>query len=131
MSFQCLVRCNVYEIENDGKYASYKEDIELTLNMDQAAKILFRFEDYHIMIGDFKLRMYTDKNKNTTLTYSLFKRDEMGKVYEYLITNTNQFISNVHEGYFRLLAMNKFSSILEFNFENELDPDEVEDEFES
>jgi hypothetical protein len=50
--------------------------------------------------------------------------------YVYIITNLVQTLSKIHEGYFRLISMNKINDIMEFDFNIPEDNDEIHEEFE-
>lgn len=119
MKFTVIARCKVYE---EGK-ESYTEDLELTINQEQAMGILMRFSPSHFALGDYKLSFHLDQY-GATDGILLLKDDK-----KYIITNINQFISEVHEGYFRLLALDKFSSILEYDFSSTIDEENITDEF--
>lgn len=117
MKFTVVARCRVYE---DDK--SYTEDLEFTLDKNQAAMFLFRFCQNPFAIGEYKIML---KENNGTLNAITFTDNERKR---YIVTNMNQFISNIHEGYFRILAMDKISSIIEFDFDQTYNED-IEDEF--
>lgn len=102
----------------------YKEDINFEFNKIEASNFLFKFSPYI-----FKYKQYQ----------VIFKYNEKGKLssiiltdddYIYIITNIIQFLTELHEGYFRLLTMEKVNSILEFDFNTEfIESDEIKDEF--
>lgn len=102
----------------------YKEDINFEFNKIEASNFLFKFSP-----SIFKYKQYQ----------VIFKYNEKGKLssiiltdenYIYVITNLTHFLTELHEGYFRLLTMEKVNSILEFDFSTEfIESDEIEDEF--
>ena len=121
MKFKVTARCKVYNRVT--KENSHTEDIELTLDKKQAMGMLIRFAPPYFMIDEFKVAFHSSDG-NTIDSIILIKGDE-----NYIITNMNQFISEIHEGYFRLLSLEKFSSILEYDFDVK-DNSDIKDEFE-
>ena len=100
-----------------------KVDIVLYLDEKTAGNFLFRFTMPTFKIDDYSVGISFDEYhrlKNIVLT----KDDSI-----YVVTNKKKVISEIHEGYFRLIAMSKLNSILEFDFNIEED-DEIHEEFE-
>jgi hypothetical protein len=110
MKFTVIARCKVYE--EDGFEELCTEDLELTFNKDQAMGVFFRFVPSYFMLEDYKVCVKYDDLADMKNTVIMLVKD--GK--KYIVTNISQFISEVHEGYFRLLSLDKFSSIMEYDF---------------
>ena len=121
MEFTVTARCRVYDKSDDSK-EPYTEDIDLHLNKDQAMGLLLRFAPSHFALDEFKISFHKDGIGD--IDGIILIKDNK----HYVIKNTNQFISDVHEGYFRLLMLNKLSSLLEMP-EIAFDDSEVVDEF--
>ena len=129
-SFGITFKTNKYpkidkSINQDGVITDKVEkiDIELNLTETDAANFLFKFTPNGFKIGEYNVLITFDgyhKLKNIVLN----KED-----YIYIVYNMNQVISQIHEGYFRLITMNKINSILEFDFNIDED-EEIHEEFE-
>ena len=101
-----------------------KIDLEFELDDKTAGNFLFRFFPSMFKLNGYNVCMRYDnsfKLKNVVLA-----KDD----YVYIVSDTLKFLSDVHEGYFRLIAMNKVNDILEFDFNLEEDYDEIHEEFE-
>ena len=129
VTFSVIARCKKFEtgVDITQNTQSEKVDIELNFDMERAMRFLFRFFEPGLMIDDYKVIL---KNNMTGKfeCIALFK-DE----YTYIVLNENQVINDVIKGYNYLVAMNKVTDILDFDFnaalEFQQDNSEVEDEF--
>lgn len=100
-----------------------KVDIELELDVKTAGCFLFKFYTSLFKIGEYNVGMRYDECHR--LKNIVFTKDD----YIYIVYNMSQVLSEIHEGYFRLVAMGKFNSILEFDFSIEED-ESIHEEFE-
>lgn len=101
-----------------------KLTLNFSLSEKEAGYFLFKFTPGLFKLKDYKVGMIFDethKLKNIVL----YKDD-----YVYIVTNIVRLLSEIHEGYFRLISMNKFNDILEFDFNIPEDNDEIHEEFE-
>ena len=129
VEFSVIARCKKFEtgVDITPNTQSEKVDVELHFDMERAMRFLFRFFEPGLMIDDYKVIL---KNNMTGKfeCIALFK-DE----YTYIVLNENQVINDVIKGYNYLVAMNKVTDILDFDFnaalEFQQDNSEVEDEF--
>ena len=112
-------------INHDGVLKDKIEKVDLDFNIDlkMASNFIFKFTPSIFKLEDYTV-MY--KYNNNILKYIVLSKDN----YVYIVNNTMKLLSDIHEGYFRLLAMNKFNDILEFDFNLEEDTDEIHEEFE-
>ena len=90
-----------------------------------AASILFKFGPDAFALGQYKVLLkYNEKHNLTCIT--LHKDDDM-----YIISNHNQVLNDIHDGYIRLKVMDKLNDIMSFDFKAALDiMDPPVDEFE-
>jgi len=101
-----------------------KVDIKLSLDERSAADFLFKFSPSIFILDGYTIGMKYDKYhklKNIVLT----KDNNV-----YVVTNMIKLFSDIHEGYFRILTMNKINDIMEFDFNLEEDYDDIHEEFE-
>ena len=130
-SFSVIARCKKFEtgVNITPDMQSEKVDVELHFDMERAMRFLFRFFEPGLMIDDYKVIL---KNNMTGKfeCIALFK-DE----YTYIVLNENQVIHDVLKRYNYLVAMDKVTDILDFDFNAALEfqqnNNEVEDEFEN
>lgn len=100
-----------------------KIDLEFELDEQMAGNFLFKFSPSMFELEDYKVGIRYDqyfKMINIILT----KDDDV-----YIVTNMIELLSKIHEGYFRLIAMQKLNDIMEFDFNIEED-EEIHEEFE-
>lgn len=128
--FEVTFKMNKYpkedsSIQHEGVLSDKMEKVDITLKLSakQAACFLFRFYTSMFKIDNYNIAMRYDEYHK--LRNIIFIKDD----YIYIVYNMNQVLVDIHEGYFRLLAMDKFNSILEFDFDIEED-DEIHEEFE-
>ena len=129
--FSVIFNVNKYPKEDpsiitEGTIQDKVEKLELEFEMDEkmAGNFLFKFSPSMFKLEDYNIGMRYDqffKLKNIILT----KDDSI-----YIVTNIVKLLSDIHEGYFRILSMNKFNDILEFDFNLDEDYDEIHEEFE-
>ena len=129
--FSVIARCKRFEagVDITPNTPSEKVDVELHFDMERAMRFLFRFFEPGLMIDDYKVILKSNMTGNFECI-ALFK-DE----YTYIVLNENQVINDVIKGYNYLVAMNKVTDILDFDFNAALEfqqnNNEVEDEFEN
>lgn len=122
LSFTVIARCKIFEKGLDESY-DVKEDIELEFDREKALKFLLRFSESAMIIGEYKMMFkYNDKHLVTGIV--LFKQDKV-----YMVTNTQQVVSDIIKGYEYLVTMDKVSDIMSFDFNAAMDFSDVEDEF--
>lgn len=130
-SFSVIARCKKFEtgVDITQNIQSEKVDIELNFDIERAMRFLFRFFEPGLMIDDYKVILKNNMTGNFECI-ALFK-DE----YTYIVLNENQVINDVIKGYNYLVAMDKVTDILDFDFNAALEfqqnNNEVEDEFEN
>ena len=129
--FSVIARCKKFEtgVDITPNTPSEKVDVELHFDMEKAMRFLFRFLEPGLMIDDYKVIL--KNNMTGKFEYIALFKDE----YTYIVLNENQVINDVIQGYNYLVAMNKVTDILDFDFNAALEfqqnNDEVEDEFEN
>jgi len=121
--FSVIARCKKFEKDAIGRDMFEKLDIDLHFNIEQAERFLFRFYDPILLIDDYKLA-FKYNNKNELIGITLYQDD-----YIYIVTNPNQIIVDIIEGYFKLKSLDKFTDILDYDFRTEIDLKDVEDEY--
>ena len=130
-SFSVIARCKKFEtgVDITPNIQSEKVDVELHFDIERAMRFFFRFFEPGLMIDDYKVILKNNMTGNFECI-ALFK-DE----YTYIVLNENQVINDVIKGYNYLVAMNKVTDILDFDFNAALEfqqnNNEVEDEFEN
>ena len=128
-SFSVIARCKKFEtgVDITPNTQSEKVDVELHFDIERAMRFLFRFFEPGLMIDDYKVIL--KNNMTGKFEYIALFKDE----YTYIVLNENQVINDVIKGYNYLVAMNKVTDILDFDFnaalEFQQDNSEVEDEF--
>ena len=131
VTFSVIARCKKFEtgVDITPNTPSEKVDVELHFDMERAMRFLFRFFEPGLMIDDYKVILKSNMTGNFECI-ALFK-DE----YTYIVLNENQVINDVIKGYNYLVAMNKVTDILDFDFNAALEFQqkdyEIEDEFEN
>jgi hypothetical protein len=102
-----------------------KVDIDLTFDIDKAELFLFRFFADGLIINGYKLLFKTNDTRGVT-GIILFKDD-----YIYIVSNTNQFINQISEGYKNLIVLDYNVKVMSVDFGAILDniANNVEDEF--
>ena len=130
-TFSVIARCKRFEagVDITPNTPSEKVDVELHFDMEKAMRFLFRFFEPGLMIDDYKVIL--KNNMSGKFEYIALFKDE----YTYIVLNENQVINDVIKGYNYLVAMNKVTDILDFDFNAALEfqqnNNEVEDEFEN
>ena len=122
-TFSIVARCKKFNKSEAGEPIT--EDIVLMFNEVAAASILFKFGPDAFAFGQYKVLLkYNEKHNLTCIT--LHKDDDM-----YIISNHNQVLNDIHDGYIRLKVMDKLNDIMSFDFKAALDIiDPPVDEFE-
>lgn len=125
LGFTVIARCT--HIENDGTVKP-KMDFELDLNMEQAQSFLMRFgPDSLELDNDIKVLFYRGHVENSPSGIIICAHDDGN----YIVDNYNQLMRDIHEGYMKLYALDKFSTILEFDFEEGLSFQQEQDDTET
>lgn len=106
-------------IKQEGVLSDKKEKVDLEFELDEkmAANFLFRFTPSIFKLEDYNVAI----SKSIILT-----KDN----YVYIVTNSLKLLSDIHEGYFRIITMNKINDIMEFDFNIPEDTDTIHEEFE-
>ncbi len=122
--FTVIARCKKFDRNrSESDFVDEKEDIELSFDLEKAARFLFRFYSHAFNIGEYKILFKTSENGELQ-GISLFQGD-----YIYLVLNTNQVINDVLKGYNYLITMNKVVDIMEFDFDAAIDNSNIDEEF--
>lgn len=113
-------------INTEGRITDKMEKMELEFELDEkmAGNFLFKFSPSMFELGDYKVGIRFDqffKMINIILT----KDDDV-----YIVTNMVELLSKIHEGYFRIISMQKLNDIMEFDFNLQEDYDDIHEEFE-
>lgn len=102
-----------------------KVELEFELNKNDAGNFLFKFSPSIFNLNGYAVGIkYDDQNRLKNII--LAKDNDV-----YLVTDIIKLLSDIHEGYFRILTMNKINDIMEFDFNLEEDYDEIHEEFEN
>lgn len=120
--FSIVARCKKFNknFESD----PVTEDITLKFNQLTAASILFKFGPDAFALEDYKVLLKYN-NKHNLACITLHKDD-----YMYIISNHNQVLNDIHDGYIRLIVMDKLNDIMGFDFKAAVDViNPAEDEF--
>ena len=106
-------------IKQEGVLSDKKEKVDLEFELDEklAGNFLFRFAPSIFKLNDYNVAI----SKSIILT-----KDN----YVYIVNNTVKLLSDIHEGYFRIISMNKLNDIMEFDFNIPEDNDVIHEEFE-
>ena len=101
-----------------------KMDLKFKLSEKEAGYFLFKFYPGYFELEGYKVGISFDEtNKMKNI---VFRKDDN----IYVVTDIVQVLSKIHEGYFRLITMNKINDIMEFDFNIPEDNDEIHEEFE-
>ena len=111
-------------INQDGNLKDKIEKLELELDQIMAGNFLFKFSPSTFNLNGYKVCSRYDNSFN--LKNFILSKDN----YIYIVTDTARLLSDIHEGYFRILTMNKINDVMEFDFNLEEDYDEIHEEFE-
>ena len=131
-TFEIIFNVNKYpkedrNINHEGILSDKVEKLELKFNLSeiQAAHFLFKFFPGYFRLENYQVGMIFDESSHILKNIVLYLDD-----YVYIVTNTAQLLSKIHEGYFRLITMNKINDIMEFDFNIPEDNDKIHEEFE-
>ena len=114
ITFNVEVLCKLYSTKDDTEEIKDKIVI-LTIDLEIAEKILFRYEDPAFTIGKYKLCFKFDYlNKPNMIT--LFYED-----YMYLIVDGNKFINEVMQMYKLLLKIDSVIDQYSFDYKAAVD----------
>lgn len=117
-----------WENKESEKEKSRRTLIDLEISDKEAPYFLFKFAPDVFAIKGYHVVMKHDKLESGVETIMLFPDDDQDHVY--LVSNIEQLLASINEGYFRIKMMQKLSSILEYDFETSLQgEDGVVDEF--
>lgn len=109
MKFSFTVTANCVSQKLNDEYGKpIEKEIDIEFDEEKSQKVLFRFAPDTFEISDGIKIIFMTKQ----CVILVMKNDDA-----YIIKNTEQFFRDIHEGYSRLLAFNKFCSILEFDFD--------------
>jgi len=130
-TFKVIFKVNKFpkgdaSIVQEGTIQDKIEKLELEFDLDEkmAGNFLFKFSPSMFEMGEYKVGIRFDqffKMINIILT----KDDNV-----YIVTNMVELLSKIHEGYFRIISMQKLNDIMEFDFNLQEDYDEIHEEFE-
>ena len=114
ISFNTEVLCKVYSTTDDSKEVK-DVIVVLTIDLETAEKILFRYQDPAFVIGKYKLCFKFDYlNKPNMIT--LFYEDNM-----YVIMDGNKFINEVVQMYKILLKIDSVVDQATFDYKAAVD----------
>lgn len=134
MQFQVTAMCKMIK---DHKLTSEERKITLDLDLISAPKFLFKFGSNIFTIEDQDGLEYTvvfQYNKVygnfTGITFVNNSNKEL-----WYVSNANQLLSDISHGYYKSRTLEKFGTLLDFDFEmlednSELVGEEIPDEFE-
>lgn len=113
--FTVTAKCgyNVEEYHEEKRTVNQKiehKEFQLKLTSEDAEKILFKFSPMKFKIsGGYVIQYiyFVDEFKAMFIIHE-------GKAY--IVTNHEQLIRDVHEGYMKLYSMKKFTDMLDFDF---------------
>ena len=101
----------------DNDFKPYNKILELSLDKESAEKFLFRFYNPTFNIGDYKFIFnYDNMHEFKYLSIVHTNKDEQENCF-YVVTNINQLVSDILEGYMQICSMEKVANIVEFDFE--------------
>ena len=104
-----------------------KGELDLTLDKSMAGNCLFKFTPSVFKYCDYTVLFRYDSSGKTLLNIIFEKDDSI-----YIVTNTLQLLTQIHEGYLRLCLHSKVNSLLDFAFDienDDYDGSKIEDEF--
>lgn len=105
MTFSTIANCKVYDIETGESKG--KANINLVLREEDCISFLFRFAKPVFKIGDFNVILRFDSL--SVLNGIIFRNDEC----DFVVTNFNQLLSSIHEGYIRCRTTSRIVDLLE------------------
>ena len=111
MNFIVTMSCNHYEGDNTSSFS--KETLEISLTEKDAKWFLFNFTPNVFKLKDYVVFLRFDQSQ--VLQSIVLREHESGDMY--VVTNLNQVISQIHEGYLRSKISNKVLQIMEFDFD--------------
>lgn len=101
----------------DNDFKPYNKILELSLDKESAEKFLFRFYNPIFNIGDYKFIFnYDNIHEFKYLSIVNTNKEEQENCF-YVVTNMNQLVSDILEGYMQICSMEKVANIVEFDFE--------------
>lgn len=118
LGFSVIARC-IKCVAEEG-YANEKPlDFELDFTIETAQNLLMRFGPDTIELDNNIVIKFLRKAGNQDFLGILLitKEDETS----YFVGNHEQFLRDIHEGYMKISALNKISTIIDFDFEAGLD----------
>jgi hypothetical protein len=112
-------------IKQEGVLFDKREKVNLEFELDEklASNFLFKFTPSIFKLEDYNVMF---KYNNSKLQYIILTKDN----FIYIANDTLKLLSDIHEGYFRLITMNKINDIMEFDFNIPEDNDVIHEEFE-
>lgn len=128
-NFTVTARCTKIEnrITTENNYSTTesipeKIDIDLSFNEEDCENLLFKMTSYNFILNGYKVLFKFGNMMNFQCIILCKDKDS------YIVTNSNQLINDVLEGYIRLRSMQKISDIMEFDFNTALDFSNIDDE---
>ena len=117
-SFRVNLICDVFNTDTDEKVEC--KSIFLNLDIETAKKILYRYEDPAFVINGYKFLYKFDSAMNKPMLITLFKDNFM-----YVVTNANEFVNEVMEGFETLIILNHLVETRTFDYSAAVDLLEV------
>lgn len=111
LGFTVIANCSV-AIDEIGQINHEKKEIELSFDIESAQKFIMRIGPDIFDLND-KIKIRFLRKDDVISTLLLIVKDDCS----YIVTNHEQLLRDVHEGYLKIQALDKISTILDFDFE--------------
>lgn len=115
ISFQVSFNCDHYKIAEQKELIEKDVKIILDLDKETASNFIFRSGSSNFTIGNYRIIL-----KFATYVNFILITDNSDT---YIVTNIDEVLSNITEGYTRILTLDKISNLLEFDFLTSLKDD--------
>lgn len=112
LGFSVIARC-IKCVAEEGHANEKPLDFELDFNIESAQNLLMRFGPDTIVLDTVILKFLRKAGNQDFLGILLITEDEES----YFVGNHEQFLRDVHEGYMKITALDKISTILDFDFD--------------
>lgn len=122
VAFEVSISVNIFT--NNTEDENYQKEsksalLKLQLSKEDASNIIFRWSKNIFRLSSGNIIQFKTNDNGDIIAISIHTEDEI-----WLIKNTNQFLADVSEGYFRIRCTEKISNIMEFDFESAMNNDE-------
>lgn len=113
LGFTVTARC-VTSFDDKGNINENPKDFELDFNIESAQNLLMRFgPDMFDLTDDIAVKFLRKTSDNDFVGIMLIVKNDAS----YFVGNHEQFLRDVHEGYMKISALYKISTMIDFDYE--------------